>query len=385
MTEPGDKPDTIAVSAGRMSEEHFGAVNTPVYRASTFLFADLKGLESRGAAYVYGRRGTPSSRSLEDAFCALEGGACTVLVPSGLNACATAILAVVGAGDHLLMVDSCYEPTRDFCDKILSRFGVETSYYPPTADIAPYLRPNTKAVFCESPGSLTFEVQDISAIAKTAHAHGASVLMDNSWATPLLFAALAHGVDLSIQSVSKYIGGHADLMMGAITANQSHADRLVRFHGTSGLFSSGDDIFLALRGFRTLSVRLERHAQTAMKLARWLKDRPEVTRLLYPALPGDPGHALWRRDFKGACGLFSFELKPVSKTALAALMDGFAHFRMGWSWGGFESLIVPAHIRRTVSPFPAAGPVLRIHVGLENADDLIADLERGFTRLKEQK
>ena len=386
MTEAkDDKPDTIAVSAGRMSSTHFGAVNTPVYRASTFLFPDLKTLESRGAEYVYGRRGTPSSKSLEEAFCALEGGARTVLVPSGLNACATAIMAVVGAGDHLLMVDSCYEPTRDFCDKVLSRFGVETTYYPPNADIAPYLKPNTKAVFCESPGSLTFEVQDIPAIAKAAHAHGASVLMDNSWATPILFEALAHGVDLSIQSVSKYIGGHADLMMGAITANQSHADRLVKFHGASGLFSSGDDIYLALRGLRTLPVRLKQHAETAMKLALWLKARPEVTRLLYPALPSDPGHALWQRDFRGACGLLSFELKPLSKTALAAFMDGFGHFRMGWSWGGFESLIVPAHIRRTASPFPAEGPVLRIHAGLEDAQDLIADLEKGFERLKDLK
>jgi cystathionine beta-lyase len=383
MTEPGDKPDTVTVSAGRMSQEHFGVINTPVYRASTVLFADLATLESGQQDYVYGRRGTPSSRSLEEALCALEGGARTVLVPSGLNACTTAIMTVVSQGDHLLMVDSCYEPTRDFCDKILSRFGVETSYYPPTADITPYLRPNTKAVFCESPGSLTFEVQDIPAIAKAAHAAGASVLMDNTWATPLLFPALAHGVDLSIQAVTKYVGGHADLMMGAITANQSHAARLVRFHGASGLFSSGDDIFLALRGLRTLAVRLKRHQETAMRLASWLAGRPEVTRLLYPALPGDPGHALWKRDFKGAPGLFGLELKPVSKAALAALMDGFSHFGLGWSWGGFESLIVPAHIRRTCSPFRAEGPVLRIHAGLEDADDLIADLERGFERLKE--
>jgi cystathionine beta-lyase len=383
MTKPDDKPDTVAVSAGRMSEEHFGVVNTPVYRASTVLFPDLKALESRQQPYVYGRRGTPSSRSLEEALCALEGGARTVLVPSGLNACATAILSVVGAGDHLLMADSCYEPTREFCDKILTRFAVETTYYPPTADVTPYLKPNTKAVFCESPGSLTFEVQDIPALAKAAHAAGASVLMDNTWATPLLFPAIAHGVDLSIQAVTKYIGGHADLMMGAITANQSHANRLVQFHGTTGLFSSGDDIYLALRGLRTLPVRLKRHQETAMALARWLKARPEVTRILYPALPGDPGHALWKRDFRGACGLFSLELKPVSRTALTAFMDGFSHFGMGWSWGGFESLIVPAHIRRTVSPFEAAGPVLRIHAGLEDADDLIADLEKGFARLKE--
>jgi cystathionine beta-lyase len=378
-----EKPETDIVSAGRMSDTHFGAVNTPVYRASTILFPNLAALESHTQPYHYGRRGTPTSRSLEEAICALEGGARTVLVPSGLNACATAILAVVGAGDHLLMVDSVYEPTRDFCDKVLSRFGVETSYYPPTADITPYLKPNTKAVFCESPGSLTFEIQDIPAIAKIAHAAGASVLMDNTWATPLLFPALAHGVDLSIQAVTKYIGGHADLMMGTITANASHAKRLEQFHGTSGLFSGGDDVFLALRGLRTLAVRLKRHQETATKLALWLQGRPEVARVLYPALPGDPGYSLWKRDFKGANGLFGFELKPVSKSAVAAFVDGLAHFGIGWSWGGFESLIVPAHIKRTVSSFPAQGPILRIHAGLEDADDMIADLEKGLARLKE--
>ena len=202
------------------------------------------------------------------------------------------------------------------------------------------------------------------------------------WATPLLFPALQYGVDLSIQAVTKYIGGHADLMMGAITANDAHAKRLVQFHGGSGLFSSGDDIFLALRGLRTLPVRLKRHAETAMRLIEWLKARPEVTRILYPALATDPGHALWKRDFKGANGLVSFELKPVSKAALTHFMDGFSHFGLGWSWGGFESLIVPAHIKRSVAPFPAAGPVLRIHAGLEDAQDLIADLERAFARLE---
>ncbi len=379
----GDKPDTIAVAAGRMSDEHFGVVNTPLYRASTVLFDNLAALEQPKQPYVYGRRGTPSSRSLENAIAMLEGGARTVLVPSGLNACVTAMLSVVSQGDHLLMVDSVYEPTRDFCDRVLTRFGIETGYYPPTADIRAYLKPNTRAVFCESPGSLTFEVQDIPAIAAAAHAHGASVLMDNTWATPLLFSPLAHGVDLSIQAVTKYIGGHADLMMGTITANESHAARLVQFHGSSGLFSSGDDIYLALRGLRTLPVRLRRHQETAMKLALWLKARPEVRRILYPALPSDPGHDLWRRDFKGAPGLFGLELKPVPQSALAAFMDGFSHFGLGWSWGGFESLIVPAHIRRTAAAFQAEGPVLRIHAGLEDPDDLIADLEKGFARLKE--
>jgi len=378
-----DKPETIATSAGRMSAEHFGAVNTPVYRASTILFPDLEALERGRAPYTYGRRGTPTSRSLEDALCALEGGARTVLVPSGLNACATAILSVVGAGDHLLMVDSVYEPTRYFCDHVLTRFGVETGYYPPTDDIAPYLKPNTRAVFCESPGSLTFEVQDIPAIARAAHGHGASVLLDNTWATPLLFPAISHGVDLSIQAVTKYVGGHSDLMMGAVTASDSHAARLSAFHGSTGLFAGGDDTYLALRGLRTLPVRLARHQETATALARWLKARPEVARVFYPALEDDPGHALWKRDFKGASGLFGLELKPVDKAAVAAFVNGLSHFGLGWSWGGFESLIVPAHIRRTARPFDAKGPVLRIHAGLEDAGDLIADLERGFARLKD--
>ena len=380
-----DKPDTIAVSAGRMSEAHFGAVNTPVYRASTILFPSLAALEARTQEYSYGRRGTPTSRSLEEAICALEGGARTVLVPSGLNACATAILSVAGAGDHLLMLDSCYEPTRDFCDKVLKRFGVATTYYPPTADITPYLKPNTKAVFCESPGSLTFEVQDIPALAKIAHAHGASVLMDNTWATPIFFQPLKHGVDLSIQAATKYVGGHADVMLGYIAANESHAARLHQVHGDLGLFASGDDCFLGLRGLRTLCVRLARHQETGLTLARWLQGRPEVARILHPGLEGDPGHALWKRDFSGACGLFGVILKPVPEAAVAAFVDGLQHFGIGYSWGGFESLIIPAHIRRSTGPFAAEGPVLRIHAGLEDPADLIADLEQGFERLKETK
>jgi cystathionine beta-lyase len=382
-----DKPDTEAISAGRMSEEHFGAVNTPVYRASTILFPDLATLKSNKQPYTYGRRGTPTSRSLEQALTQLEGGARTVLTPSGLNACALAILSVCGAGDHLLVTDSVYEPTRHFCDTVLKRHGVTTDYYPPTADIAPLLKPNTKAVFCESPGSLTFEVQDIPAIAKAAHAKGASVLMDNTWATPLLFPAIAHGVDLSIQAATKYIGGHADLNLGYVTANDSHAARLVATHGTLGLAAGADDVWLALRGLRTLPTRLKRHQETGLMLANWLKARPEVARVLYPALEGDPGHAIWKRDFKGANGLIGFVLKPVPGKAVAALVDGLQHFGIGYSWGGFESLILTAHIKRS-HPFAAApsadnGPVLRIHAGLEDPSDLIADLEAGFERLKD--
>ena len=380
-----DKPDTKVVSAGRMSKDHFGAVNTPVYRASTILFPDLASMAPGKQPYSYGRRGTPSSKSLEDAIAELEGGAQVVLTPSGLNAVTTAILSVVSSGDHLLVTDSVYGPTRHFCDTTLKRLGVETSYYAPTADIAPLLKPNTKVVFCESPGSLTFEVQDIPAIARAAHAHGASVLMDNTWATPLLFDAHGHGVDLSIQAGTKYLGGHADVNIGTVSANQAHAVRLKETHGNLGLAASGDDCFLALRGLRTLAVRLRRHQETALKLTHWLAGRPEVVRVIYPALPSDPGHALWKRDFKGASGLFSFELKPVSESAVAGLVEGLHHFGIGYSWGGFESLILPSHIHRTAEAFAAKGPVIRIHAGLEDAEDLIADLEQGFARLKDKK
>ena len=378
-----DKPETRVVSEGRMSAEHFGVINTPVYRASTILYPDLKALNANSQPYTYGRRGTPSTQSFEDAISSLEGAARTVSVTSGVQAIALAILSVCGAGDHVLMVDSCYEPTRTLCERTLKRFGIETSYYAPDDDITAHLKPNTKAVFCESPGSLTFEVQDIAAIAKAAHAHGASVLMDNTWATPLFFQPLAHGVDLSIQAATKYIGGHADVMLGYVSANERHAARLHQVHGDLGLYASGDDCFLGLRGLRTLAVRLKQHQETGLKLARWLKARPEVARILHPALPDDPGHALWKRDFSGACGLFGLVLKPVSEAAVAAFVDGLQHFGIGYSWGGFESLIVPAHIRRTARPFHVEGPVLRIHAGLEDPADLIADLERGLERLKD--
>jgi cystathionine beta-lyase len=376
--------DTVAVHAGRMSREHFGAVNTPVYRASTILYNNFETLDAADAPFIYGRLGTPSSKSFEDAVTALEGAAKAVVCPSGMNAITTAILSICSAGDHLLMTDSCYEPTRKFCDRTLARFGVETTYYDPLigAGIAGLVRSNTRAVFCESPGSLTFEVQDVPAIAAAAHARGVSVLLDNTWATPLYFDAFAHGVDLSIQAATKYIGGHADVMLGYVASNESHEKRLSESHHDLGLYASGDDCFLALRGIRTMPVRLSRHQETGLKLARWLKERPEVARVLHPALEDDPGHALWRRDFKGATGLFGVVLKPVSRRALAAFFDGLVLFGRGYSWGGYESLIVPAHIRRTATDFTAEGPVTRIHAGLENADDLIADLDAALTRLR---
>ena len=377
------KKETRAVHAGRMSADHFGAVNTPVYRASTILYRDFASLEAADVPYIYGRLGTPSSHSLEEAVTALEGGARTVICPSGLNAIAMAILSVCSAGDHLLMVDSCYAPTRSMCDRTLSRFGIETTYYDPLvgAGVAALFRSNTKAVFCESPGSLTFEVQDVPAIAAEAHAHGASVLLDNTWATPLYFDSFAHGVDLSIQAATKYIGGHADVMIGYVCANESHAHRLARTHHDFGNYASGDDCFLALRGLRTMAVRLKRHAKTALALSQWLRARPEVSRVLYPALQNDPGHALWQRDFTGASGLFGVVLKPISHKALSTFFNSLRLFGMGYSWGGYESLIVPSKLHRTASKFEAEGPLIRIHAGLEDADDLKADLESGFAAM----
>jgi cystathionine beta-lyase len=378
------KPETIATHAGRMSGDHFGAVNTPVYRASTILHKTLADLEGDKARYIYGRHGTPSSQSFEDAVNELEGGARTVVAPSGMGAAALALLSVCGAGDHLLVADSCYGPTRHFCDHMLKRYGVETSYYDPLigAGIEAFMKPNTRAVFCESPGSLTFEVQDIPAIAEVAHKHGASVLMDNTWATPLFFDAIGHGVDLSIMAATKYVGGHADVMIGYVTANAAHKTRLESAHHDLGLYASGDDCFLALRGLRTMPVRLARHQETGLKLARWLASRKEVARVLHPALESDPGHALWKRDFKGATGLFGVVLKPVEHKQLAAFMDSLTLFGMGYSWGGYESLIVPAHIHRTATKFAADGPLVRIHAGLEDLDDLIADLEQGFAQMR---
>lgn len=386
MTADGkEKKETTLASAGRESKAHYGVVNTPVYRASTILYPDSAALDARDMPFTYGRRGNPTVKSLEDAVTALEGAARTVLLPSGLNAATSAILVACSAGDHLLMADTCYAPTRSFCDKTLRRFGVETTYYDPTigAGIAALFQPNTRAVFCESPGSLTFEVQDVPAIAGVARAHGAALLLDNTWATPLHYPALARGADLSIQAVTKYIGGHSDLMMGYVAANERYAARLLEYHDNTGLYVSGDDCFLALRGLRTLAVRLKRHQETATALAHWLQGRPEVSRVLYPALESDPGHALWRRDFTGACGLFGVVLKPTSKAAVTAMIDGLAHFGLGFSWGGYESLLVPADIKRSATRFAAEGPVIRIHAGLEAVEDLIADLEKGFERLKD--
>jgi cystathionine beta-lyase len=378
------KPETRLVTAGRDPQAYHGYVNPPVYHASTLLYPTAEDQIAHRGRYSYGRRGTPTSEALESALTALEGEGCAgvALLPSGLAAISTALLATAGAGDHILVSDSVYRPTRTFCEGVFKRMGVETSYYDPLigADIAKLFKPNTRAVFVEAPGSQSFEMQDIPAIAKVAHDKAALVLMDNTWATPLYFRAFAKGVDLSIQAGTKYIGGHADVMFGCVSANAKTLPRLKDTVYSMGLCVGPDDMYLALRGLRTLSLRLARHYQSGLRVARWLAQRPEVLRVLHPALENDPGHKIWQRDFSGACGLFSIVLKSTSQKSVYAFMNELTLFGMGYSWGGFESLVISFDCAeyRTATKWAPGGPTLRFHIGLEDPDDLIADLERGF-------
>jgi cystathionine beta-lyase len=379
--------DTRLVLGGRDPFAQHGFVNPPVYHASTVLYPTAADLAAHRSRYQYGRRGTPTSEALEGALAELEGPRCAgvALLPSGLAAISTALLAVVRAGDHILVSDSVYRPTRTFCNGVLARLGIETTYYDPLlgAALADLFRPNTRAVFTEAPGSQSFEMQDIPAIAAVAHARDALVLMDNTWATPLFFPALDKGVDLSIQAGTKYIGGHSDLMLGTVSANAAAWPRLKENFTTMGLCVGPDDMYLGLRGLRTLGVRLARHQESALSVARWLKERPEVRRVLHPGLPDDPGHAIWRRDFTGASGLFSFVLKPVPDKAVHAFLDALELFGMGFSWGGYESLVIMFDCAeyRSATKWDPGGPALRLHVGLESVADLIADLEAGFAAL----
>jgi cysteine-S-conjugate beta-lyase len=381
-----EKDLTRLVHAGREPARQHGFVNTPIYRGSTVIFPTVAALEANDQAFTYGRLGTPTVRALEEAIAELEGGYRTLLTPSGLSAIATSLLAFLAAGDELLIVDSVYRPARRFCDNVLNRLGVTITYYDPRigADIARLITKKTKVVFTESPGSQTFEVQDVPAIAKAGHAAGAVVILDNTWATPLYFKPFAHGADVSIQAATKYIGGHADIMLGAITMNERSSAAIAKTHEDLGLCTGPEDVYLGLRGLRSLGVRLERHQRSALEIARWLAERPEVARVIHPGLPSDSGHALWKRDFTGASGLFSIVLKPASHESLAAMLDGLELFGMGYSWGGFESLILPFDPRayRTATTWQAEGPAVRLHIGLEDVDDLKADLDAGFARLR---
>ncbi len=385
------RPATILVGAGRRPEWTGdprlggGVVNPPVWRASTILYDSVADLQGRGRdthdKLFYGRRGTPTVWALADALTGMEPGAAgTLLYPSGVAAIASGLIALLSPGDHLLMVDSVYDPTRALCDGLLKRMGVATTYYDPLvgADIAELIRPETRAIFLESPGSLTFEVQDIPAITAVARAHGIVTMLDNTWATPLLFPALAHGVDVTMMSLTKYVGGHSDAMMGSLTATPALWPRLRDAAYQLGQSVSPDDCALMLRGLRTLDVRLARHATSALQIAHWLDGLDSVGTVLHPALPDCPGHAHFVRDFTGASGLFAFTLKGASDTQRAALIDALTLFGIGYSWGGYESLAVPATPPRSAVRWQSDGPLIRLSIGLEDPADLIADLEQGF-------
>jgi cystathionine beta-lyase len=395
---PAPRPLTHLAQAGRRAEwtsmpgQPGGIVNPPVWRASTILYDDVAHLKAASGRdpherLFYGRKGTPTAWSLADALTSMEPGAKgTMLFPSGVAAIACSLMAVLKPGDQLLMVDAAYDPTRGFCERMLKPLGIETIYYDPTigADIAALFTDRTKAIFLESPGSLTFEVQDIPAITALAKARGIVTLMDNTWATPLYFQALTKGVDISIVACTKYIVGHSDVMIGSATATPELWPALRSSAYLFGQMTSPDDAWLAARGLRTLGVRLAQHQAGALQVAQWLADRPEVARVLHPALPGCPGHELWVRDFSGATGLFTFILNGGDDKARAALIDGLAHFGIGYSWGGFESLALPVDPARyrSATRWEAEGPAIRLHIGLEDPADLIADLDAGLARFR---
>jgi cystathionine beta-lyase len=396
LTKPppnGDHPfrrDTLLTHVGGAPTDRHGAVNPPVYRASTILFPTVAEWEAsrvhanRFNLIRYGQLGTPTTFALEEAIASLEGGYRAMLLPSGLAAATTALLALLKSGDHLLMTDSAYQPTRHFCKAHLSRYGIETTFYDPCigAGIESLMRPETRVVFLESPGSITFDVQDLPAIAQVAHAHGALVVIDNTWATPYFLPAMQLGADVSVIAATKYIGGHADVMLGTITTTEPLYETVRSMVAELGYCVSPDDAFLGLRGLRTLGLRLERHHKSALQVAQWLQSRPEVKQVLHPALPSDPGHAIWKRDFTGASGLFGVILHPVPKAAVDAMLNSLRLFGMGASFGGYESLAIPMDSTRLRHLIGSSDyKFIRVHVGLEDPADLIADLEQGFAQL----
>ena len=373
--------NTRLAHLGHDPHAFFGFVNPPVVHASTVLFPDAATMASRNQKYIYGTRGTPTSDALGAAIDALEGSAGTIIVPSGLAAVFVPLLAFLSAGDHVLIVDSVYSPTRLFANTMLRRWGVEVDYYEPMAGagIAALMKPNTKVVFTESPGSNTFEMQDIPAIAKVAHAAGAIVMMDNTWATPLYFKPLDHGVDISIHAATKYPAGHSDVLLGTVSANEATWQRLWDTFVGLGIPAGVDDVYQVLRGLRTMGIRLERHQESALDIARWLETQPGVARVLHPALESHPGHALWKRDFSGSSGIFSIVLAGGGQKEAHAFLDALEIFGLGYSWGGYESLAVHVNISdRTIATGPYEGPLLRLQIGLEEVEDLKSDIARGL-------
>jgi cysteine-S-conjugate beta-lyase len=387
---PRMKKDTLLTHVGRDPAQSRGTVNTPVYRTSTVVFPDLESYETRDPddykSMRYGIHGTPTAWALEEAVAKMEGGYQAVVLPSGLAAITVALAAFCKNGDHLLVTDSAYAPTRMFCERQLRPNGVEIEYYDPLigAGIAKLLRPNTKAVFCEPPGSLTFEMQDIPAIAAAAHARGIPVLSDNTWGTPYFFRSFERGVDVSIHAATKYIVGHSDVLMGIVVTNEKCWLPLRHAVADFGFCVSPDDCYLALRGLRTIGVRMKQQMANALEVARWLQRHPQVRRVLYPALEDDPGHAIWKRDFDGAASLFGVVLRPATREKVKAFVNTLKLFGIGSSWGGYESLVTapqPEKVRSATQWNPG-GPVIRLHIGLEDPADLIADLEQALLRLR---
>lgn len=378
---------TKLVHSGRHPHENFGVVNPPVYHASTILYKDKDSFDNYNRLpTTYGRHGTPGTFALSDALADLEGADHCLLTPSGLAAITVSLLSFLEAGDHVLAADTVYDPTRSVCNSLLTRYGIETTYYDPLlgADIARLVQDNTRVVFMESPGSRTFEMQDVPAIVgvlKTCRTAKPIVTMiDNTWATPLYYKPLAHGVDISIQSITKYIGGHADLMLGSIACQKAHWPAVDKTRRLLGNSVGPDDVYLAQRGLRSLAARLRQHGESGLRVAEWLEARPEVIRIMHPALPGDPGHDIWKRDFSGATGLFGFVLKPASQEKVDAFLNSLTLFGIGFSWGGYESLLIPSEVsqHRTATKWQPGGPTFRIHVGLEDPEDLIEDLEKAL-------
>ncbi|MGB7433354.1 MAG: cystathionine beta-lyase [Ahrensia sp.] len=373
--------NTTLAHVGPNPRDYFGFVNPPVVHASTVLFPDAATMKARNQRYTYGTRGTPTTDALAQAIDALEGSAGTIMVPSGLAAVTIPLLAFLSAGDHLLLVDTIYNPSRRFADTILKRMGIEVEYYLPNigAGIADLIKPNTRVIFMEAPGSNTFEMQDVPAIAKVARAHDIVSMIDNTWATPLFFKPLDHGVDISIHAATKYPAGHSDVLMGTVSANEKHWPQLMDTQLTLGVCPSPDDTYQVLRGLRTMGVRLQRHQETTFELARWLDSRDDVHAVLHPGLESHPDHALWKRDFCGASGIFSIVLKAQGDAAAHAFLDALDIFGLGYSWGGFESLAVHVNVDdRTVSKRDYGGPIIRLQIGMEDAVDLRADIEAGL-------
>ena len=386
MTEREKDTATRLVEGGRRKAWRGRLVNVPPERASTILFDSVEQLRATRPAlgtYNYGLQGTATHWALAEALTGLEpGGQGTILFPSGLSAITTPLLALLKPDDQLLVPDSVYGPTRKFCDLILKRFGITATFYDPLigSDIETLMTGATRMILLESPGSLTMEVQDVPGICAIARRHGVATLLDNTWATPLLFPAIEHGVDISAMAATKYVGGHADVMLGAATATAAYFEQIQEFTWDLGQSVSADDAWLCSRGLRTMAVRLRQHEQSALGVAHWLKEQPQVGLVLHPAFPECPGHEYWKRDFKGSSGLFSFELKGAVAEARAQFVDALELFGIGYSWGGYESLALPVDPHRTLSSAPAPN-LVRLHIGLEDPDDLVADLAAAFKRI----